>query len=279
MVDNVIMSVKQNVKRDADLDKIGELLNEALDGIDKMYSYIVYAEYDEDCKITGYIIQYNFSQNESYNTLCTSDVIKNVIEILKNSKNVTKRVVGYGQPPLEIIVEAYDNLVKKLSKQMLDRWRQYDYEDLCQICRLVMVKLYRKGYYLNKRLLRRAFENYIWCEVKNDIGKPQMVSLEDVFYSHVGGESEDLTFSDIVADDEAIEAEELKTHEEVERLIFEEVRDVVIDLIGIRQWNELLRDYGNKHTTSWSRKTLLKLKRQLENLGITRRSFNHKYYD
>lgn len=276
MADNVLMHVKQKISAATPMDKVEEILCETFDGIDNIYSYLIYAEYDVNP--LQYIIQYNISQNDELNTITLEDVLTGVIQTLENvDVNAKKHIVGYGQPSLEIVLQTYDPLVHKLARYQNDRWKQYDYEDLCQICRLVMIKLYRKGYYIHRRLLQRSFENEIWMDVKKHRGE-HLVSFEDTFYSPVSSSSEDLLFADIVPDEYAIEKEREKEEQEVNSLVFEEVKQILIDYMGIRQFDELMRDYGNNHTTNWSRKMLQKVKKHFEQLGISRKDFINKYY-
>ena len=277
MADNVLMHVKQKISAATDIKRVEEILCETFDGIDNIYSYLIYAEYDVNP--IQYTIQYNISQNEDLNTLTLEDVLTGVIHVLE-SVDITKKkkIVGYGQPSLEIVLQTYDPLVHKLARYQKDRWKQYDYDDLCQICRLVMVRLYRKGYYIHRRLLQRSFENEVWMDVKKHRGE-RLVSFEDTFYTPISGTSEELVFADIVPDEEALEKEKEQEEKEINLLIFNEVKELITDYIGVRQWNELMRDYGNNHTTSWSRKMLQKIKKYMAELGITRKDFINKYYE
>lgn len=278
MADNVLMHVKQKISAATDIKRVEEILCETFDGIDNIYSYLVYAEYD--VSPLQYTIQYNISQREELNTLTLDDVLTGVIYAIENvDLSAKKKIIGYGQPSLEIVLETYDPLVHKLARYQNDRWKHYDYEDLCQICRLVMVRLYRKGYYIHRRLLQRSFENEVWMDVKKHKGDNAVVSFEDTFYRPLSNSSEELQYADVVPDNDIVEKERIKDEKEVNHLIFEEVKDIVIDYIGVRQWNELMRDYGNNHTTSWSRKTLQRVKKHLAQLGISRKDFVNKYYE
>lgn len=273
MADNVIMKLTLNISPGTDADTIKYKLENLLENIPMLYSYIVFKKNDE------FVIQLNISQTERYNTLTVNKCINDIVNKLINTDNIQEgKVLCYDQPPIEILVEAFDPLVNKLALQQLEHWKQYEHDDLCQTCRLVMVTLYNKGYYLHKSLISKAFSNEILMEIRHDRDKPLMLSLDDAFYRPIKGGSEELTYADIVKDD----CEELIQREreisEAEMLIFNEVKDIIVDLIGIRQWNEFYRDYANKHTTSWSRHTLLKIKNHLASLGLTRGKFNDKYY-
>lgn len=277
MADNILMHVKQKISAATDMKKVEEILCETFDSIDNIYSYLIYAEYD--VSPIQYTIQYNISQREEFNTLVLDDVLTGVMHAIEHC-DLTKRkkIIGYGQPSIEIVLQAYDPLVHKLARYQKDRWKQYDYDDLCQTCRLVMIKLYRKGYYIHRRLLQRSFENELWMDVKKHRNE-HLVSFEDTFYRPISSSSEELVFADIVPDEEAIEKEKEKEQKEITLLIFNEVKDIIVEYIGIRQWDELMRDYGNNHTTSWSRKMLQKIKKYLAELGISRKDFINKYYE
>lgn len=277
MTDNLLMAVKQVVSASTTPEDLRRLLSDTFDGNEKFYSYIVYAKYEEDC-LSNWIIQYNISQTEEYNTLKIVDVIEEVVKIVSTKRSDYKKVVGYGQPDIETILKTYDPLVHKLAKRQGEHWKQYEHDDLCQICRYVMLKLYNKGYYIHKRLLYRAFENEIWMQVKKERNKPQILSFEDTFYSSITSGNEVLLVADTVPDKSLIEEEEEAYEKEVEMKIFEELKEVIIDYIGVRQWNELVRDYGHGHTTSTTRKKMQKIKNYLSSIGLTRKEFNNKYY-
>lgn len=278
MTDNLLMAVKQEIQVSVDSENVKELILKALDGSEKFYSYIVYAKYENDT-LTGWIIQYNISQNENFNTLSVQNIVDDIVNIINRKRDDCKKVIGYGQPDIETVILAYDPLVRKLAKRQAERWKQYDYEDLCQICRYVMLKLYRKGYYIHRRLLYKAFENEIWMQVRKERGKPQIVSFEDTFYKDISGDGEKLLVADTIPDISTIEREETEYEKEVELKIFEELKEVIIEYIGVRQWNELVRDYGHCHTTSTTRKKMQKIKNYLNTLGLTRKEFNRKYYE
>lgn len=277
MADNVLLKVTQELQASLSYNEMLSNMTEALIDLDKIYSYIVYGNY-EDTKLTKYIIVYTISQTEKYNTLFVDNIISEIMEIIVLPKE-QKRVLGYNQPDIEVMIEAYDPLVNKLAKQQAEHWKCFEHEDLCQMCRLTMLKLYRKGYYIHKRLLYKSFNNDILMSLRHERNRPTIVSFEDTFYRAVSADSEKLLVADIVPDTEIQEEEERKLQEENTLLIFNEVKDIIVELIGVRQFDELMRDYGNKHTTSWSRKCMQKIKNHFTKLGLSRKDFDNKYYD
>lgn len=274
MSGNTIMKVVQKISKHKDLEYVFKSVYGVLCEVERIYSVIVYYEEEDSC----YTIQYNISQNDDYNTLEAHTVTSKIADIILNADN-TKRVCGYMQPPIDVCLEVYDPFVLHLARKARNKWKYLEEDDYAQICRMVMIKLYQKGYYLHKRLIEKAFNNELLMSFRNRRNEPLMVSFEDTFYAPITSSSEELKFADIIEDTSQREAEEERYIEEAEHAIFEEVKDIIIDLIGVRQWNELMRDYGNKHTTAWSRKKMTEIKRYFEKMGLTRKEFNKKYYE
>lgn len=272
MADNVIMKITQLIKCNTDKLVISVTLDEVLNEFDYIYSYIVFR------KNEGHLVQYNISQQTCYNTLNTKDVNTEVSNIIYSDKGEGNKIIGYNQPTLEVILNAFDPLVHKLASIQGEHWHQYDHDDLCQMCRLVMVQLYRKGYYLHKRLIEKAFVNSILMDIRNERNKPLVLSFDDVFYRPVSNSSEQITIAETIPDNDTMLQEEEENRVKGELDIFEEVKDIVISIIGIRQWNELFRDYSGKHTSAYTRKLMLKIKNQFETEGLTRSKFNEKYH-
>lgn len=276
MADNVLLKVTEELPASLSYNDMLLHTTKALIDLNSIYSYIVYGDYENN-KLLKYIVVFTISQTDRYNTLLIDDVISEIMEIIVLPKE-QKRVLGYNQPNIEVMIEAYDPLVNKLAKQQGEHWKCFEHEDLCQICRMTMLKLYRKGYYIHKRLLYKSFNNDILMSLRHERNRPTIVSFEDMFYKSASYDSEKLLVADIVPDNELQEKEEQETNEEISKLVFEEVKEIVVELIGIRQFNELMRDYGNKHTTTWSRKCMQKIKNHFNKLGLSRKDFDNKYY-
>ena len=51
------------------------------------------------------------------------------------------------------------------------------------------------------------------------------------------------------------------------------IKDFIVESIGQRGYEQLLRDYGNKTTTNWSRLTVRDIKRKMKRQGITKNTF------
>ena len=273
MSSSTLMKIVQKIPSGKSLEELYTSIYKILSEIEYIYSAIVYYDKDRD----KFIVQYNVSENDEFNTLNAGTVCTKVVDILFNADK-SKKVCGYIQPSIEVCLETFNPYILYLAKKAKMIWKYLEEEDYAQICRMVMIRLHSKGYYLHKRLIEKSFNNELLMTFRNERNAPSVVSLEDVFYKPVSGASEELTFQDTLEDTSIKEQEERENIEKAEAAIYEEVKAIVIELIGERQWNELVRDYTNKHTTAWSRKKMTELKRYFEKLGLTRKEFNNKYY-
>lgn len=273
---NTLFKLSQTVSASLSNNDIIEQLHLALNDFDKIYSYIIYAKHNNE-EVSCWKIDYHISQVPKYNTLICNNIIPEITDKLYKSKNDTHTIVGYAQPPIELMLELYDPLVCKCAKEQCNRWRDLEYDDAVSMCRMVMLILANKGYYIHKQLLRKSFNMYVLKYLRKNINSPELVSLEKVMYC--GGDEDDtLTLADMIADTSIEEKEQDKDNEIAVKAIFEEVKAIIIELVGERQFEQLLRDYGHKHTTTWSRSKMLQIKKRFKELGLNARSFN-KYYE
>ena len=275
-MNNVLTQVTQSIPSDLSDSDTLILLTESLSVIDFIYAYVIYK------KDGLYDIKYMISETTEYNTINTRDAAIDINNIILNDKkhNICKKILGHKQPCKEILIEVLDPLINKLSSQMLRAWgTYYEYDDLCQICRLMMITLIDKGYYIHKSLLYKCFENYILCQLRSEKGKPTIVNFEEPAYQSGGGDDmEKLTVADIIPDKDDLLTEEDRVNKDAQMLIFGEIKEILIEFIGQRQYDQLLRDYYTGNTTSWSRRTMQRFKEHLAKLGITKEDFINKYY-
>ena len=275
MAENTLHKISQKISVNLSEEEIVKNLEEVLLDLETVYSYLVYAKYKDE-QLTGWLIEYNISQIDEYNTLIAKDIIREILVDIRNSKErKVANVIGYKQPSLELILKLYDPLVKKLALEQSKRWNKLEYEDAYQMCQLTMLTLYRKNYYIHKKLLERSYNNYVLMLFRRDRDMPVITSIDQVVYEEPDGSS--LTLADMIPDTNEILEEKEKEEQETFNLIFEEVKDIIIELTSERQFEQLLRDYGNKCTTSWSRKKIQQIKEYFKKLGITRKSFYGRY--
>lgn len=270
---NKIFYFQQTLNGEADRNIILKELSTVMDEIKYIYSFTVRVDRQNGVK---YNVRYAISEEVKYNTLYKDDVVNGIIEAIERDKITNgKYIIGYGQPSLDLMVELYDPLVCSLATKQRQRWQMFEYDDLCQICRLTLVTLYNKGYYIHKRLLEKAFDNAVLQELRQSFNDFDVLSIETTMDENE--DLEKLSIKDMLRDvDAEIKAQEQDTHE-INSATFNEVKGIVVDLIGERQFEQLFRDYANGHTTTWSRRKLQTIKTFFELQGLTRQKFNNKY--
>lgn len=240
------------------------LLAPLIEVYENIYSYLIYAEY-ENKVLTGWTIQYVVSQDEQYNTLKLTDIVAQIAaDIIKNNKSLKESyIIGYKQPPLEILCELFDPLMQKLAYTQHIKWPKLEQEDLLQMCRLTMCILYSKGYYINRRLLEQSFYNAILMQLRKDKNMPIIVSLSEPIQAGVSS-AEKTLIEDIVPDYNELYEEQDKEDDEEYQQILEEERQVIIDMIGQRQYDQLIREYGNHCTTCRGQRQVARIKGRLK---------------
>ena len=268
---NVLFNAIITVPNDADGDEIKDLLTNGFESHDFLYSYIV------RCRSDYIEVSYMISQTERYNTI---DIVEAIVHIVRSIIcNIKEGVICYRQPPIEMLVEIYEPLVNKLAWKQCRCWKQLEYEDLCQTCYYVIVKLYNDGYYLHKSLIEKSFNHEVLMMVAKDKNKPDTVSLSDTVRSDKDGmKSQKITIADVIADDTDELQKEATEYSEFLQMTFDEVKDILIEMLGPRVFDALFRDYAMKHTTGSTRRTMQRVKARFRDLGITMEDFINKYY-
>lgn len=280
MKENILHKLIITVSADLDEENAKELIGEYLYTIDYAYSYLVLAEYDnkerDKRKASKFIIEVLVSQSDYYNCLKRQDIIDGIWNIISDTCNQVehaKIIVGYKQPPLEKLLQAYEPLIHSLSRQQQTYWKNLEYEDLCQMCRLVICTLYKAGYYVHKNLIKRAFTNDVLMSIRKDRYKPTIISLD----KPIGGETDNMYVKDVIPDTSQIQHMQDEEDREAFMLMLQEQRELVVDMIGQRQYDRLLSEYGNNVTSSWGQKTTYRLREKLKKEGINERTFWRKY--
>ena len=140
---------------------------------------------------------------------------------------------------------------------------------------MTIVTLYNKGYYIHKRLLVKSFNNEVLREVRKLSQGVEVVSIET--RSDGDEDMEKLTLGDTIRDWESEYDTRDKENDEISKMIFKEVKEILIETMGKRQFEQLLNDYANGHTTTWSRRKMQTVKSLFEKEQLTRQKFNNKY--
>ena len=251
---------------------------------DKIYSYLLYLRCDERGMMKDYLLRITIAQESEFNTIDKNFAINSIldnIEMYKEYIGETK-IIGFKQPSIELMLKLYEPYMFKLAEDMQNYWPQYEIEDLLQICRISMFNLYNKGYYVHKNLLKITFKREVLMEVRTMKHSPSLngIVVTSLYDRYESGDSDDkhLYIADCMPDKVDLEKQQDDAIVEGNMKIFEEVKGIIIDLVGPRQFDMLFRDYSRGHTTPSSRKLLQKIKTHLKSMGITLNQFNNKYH-
>ena len=234
--DNQLLTRRLRLTLEQARDRPATLLSDWLSNESFLYSYIVRCK-TEDGEVIDYTVQVCISQIEEYNTIPVPEAILQIVDNLNSHS--AEYVIGYQQPPLDVMVEAFTPLVHSLARQVARQWNQ-DYEDMVQTCYLCMVTLYNKGYYVHKSLLTSTFVNEVLVSLRKQKtamrnGYKGTVSIDTI----VPG-TESLRYSDVIADER--QEEILNRFEETDWKEWSTgtQRNIVIHDIGERKYKMLL---------------------------------------
>lgn len=214
-----------------------------------------------------YELVYFVSENPQWNTL-SYDTVQQIIEsdLVKSNG-----IVCFGQPSIDLIIEIFDPFFMKLAVNAKRQFKNYEIEDLYQICRLVVVTLYNKGYYLNRPLIINAFRNELLLSCRHK--SVESVSIDDFF-----DDDDELAYGDTLEDLEYRYEDENKLHEQSMKDMLAEVQNYITERIGERGCFQLFRELLTGNTSVWGRSRRQHLAATLKELGITKDALLKKHY-
>lgn len=270
---NEVFGLKTEIPLDITVSVLENTVKQLLNSFDTLYSYFVGRKDD------AIILKISCSSVPSYNTIekteAQDDIITSIIDYLVTLSDV--KCITFKQPPIELIIPLYQPMIKRMVDKIHTQWRMFDYEDLVSMGNLVLVKLYKKGYYLNKRLIWVSLNNEVLLECRKMRYHNVTTSLDETIKIDAKMDSEELTYGDTIEDESYREEEEKNDEEALNKFIFEQVRSIIIDRVGVRQWDRLWRDYGKSHTTNTTQQCMRRIRDYFKEMGLTRQDFINYY--
>lgn len=209
--------------------------------------------------------------DNTYNTFKKEDCIHDTLIAITNDVQDGKYIILFKQPSLEMQIKMYMPYIKKLAQIQSQRWKTLEYDDLYSTCTFVIIKLYKRGYYLNKWLIKKSFENEVLLQLRKFKNVPEILSLEQITFTN--DNNEPVKLEDMIEDKQANINIQDEEESQLIHAIFLKVKEIIVTDIGERQFDQLLRDYGNKHTTNWSRKQMQIIKQKFSKDNITKMTF------
>lgn len=224
-----------------------------------VYSYIVIS--DEN----NYVIKFNINDNDKYNTILLIDAVHDICSSLDKDDGKIIGVICFGQPNVDVMIEVYDNFIKSTSIKLCYKWN-LEYDDVYQTCALALLKCVKKKYYIHKQLLLRAFNNDILMLMRKRKGV-EFISFETLFRND--GDNDPLNSEDYFADLDDLNRRDDEENVELAKHILKDIKNRY--KINDREYEQLLKEYGSKHTNEWSRSAIKRLKRKImsDNIKIS----------
>lgn len=254
---NAFYKIKHNISLNMSSQDIVNMLIE--DMPNKMYSYLLKRTE------TYWKCHFTISTVEEYNTIDKNTAIVNIIQQIDIKQTI------HDQPSLSLMLEIFTPYIHSLVYEQSLRWQQLEYEDLLQMCYLSLCKLYNKDYYINSYLLRTTFVRDVLLSVRKQRTDYTIISIDNTY-----GKDDSLTIDDTLEDTRFRDEQDNKEHLEEIKCIFNAVKDVIVNLIGERRFDQLYREYKDKTTTNNGRQTLARIKREFNKKGFTLESFRRK---
>lgn len=213
------------------------------------------------------------TSNDSYNMIPSKHIVDTVLRLQgKTVKVVYHDIIAVEQPPLNIILAVMQPYIHKLASVQHSHWKQLEWDDLVQTCYMCVCKLYSQGYVISTQLINTTFAREVLQSLRKDRDAPTVLSLDYL------QESDDDSYGSVIdnVEDEQATADmtEMEDSEAAAWLIHAQ-RDIIVEQLGIRQYDQLLREYSNKQTTVWSRKKLSDLKKYVASIGLDDKSFDY----
>lgn len=224
----------------------------------QIYSYILF--YRDNC----YVAKFNICSNDNYNGVNTRQAVDNLISNITADTN-HDNVVCFGQSSLDKIIEVFTPYYNKLANEIQCSWQCYEYCDLVQMCILCVCTLYNKGYYLHKRLIRRALINMVLIEQRKTRCVTGFVSFDTL----IGKDNDQASLLEIIPDEHAsdeFDNIELASYKEYR---FKRLKDLFPEMTE-RQWKQLIFEYGHGITTHSS---VMKVKNMRDRVQKYKRIF------
>lgn len=220
-------------------DSLLEVLTKVLSTISTVYAYKLF-----DLQGT-WKVEWLISKQKDYNTIKVSDMLDNICNVPLLHK---APLVTFAQPSIGLMIKLYEPLVHRLALMQVQAW-QMEYDDAAQICRMVILQLYNKGYFVHKRLIIKAYNNAIYT-----ICNKKLQEVDTVYSCDLTKDEQEMI--------ENIPNETITDEFDLQEDITQK-RQIVIAQIGQRQYDEYLRQFNNNNVTNATRNALLKIQRKL----------------
>lgn len=231
---------------------------------DKLYSFRLH-DYGDDLKVVA--IETDVPEYNCNSKITLLSYVDTVLSCLPKIYTIPKwmcvkptgDILAYCQPSIEILTKVYEPLMHSLAKKAhLTLERYFAYGDLVQQAYLTLVDLRHRGYYVSANLIKRAYFNELYMQLRKLPTRHIVISFDEPT-NDKNGDDAVTTILDTIADIDD------KFDNILEDIDLIRNRKRVINVIGSRQYDQLLREFKNNQTTNATRVKINKLKKRFNN--------------
>lgn len=265
-----IIKLTHKLFPNASYNETSSQLDALLTNVPKICRFVIKSHYINN-QLSYWQFECEVCTDNTYNTFKKEDCIHDTLIAITNDIQDGKYIILFKQPSLEMQIKMYMPYIKKLAQIQSQRWKTLEYDDIYSTCMLTCVRLYKRGYYLNKWLIKKSFENDILMLLRKHRNAPEILSLEQIMHS--SDSDENVKLEDMLEDKRINVKIQDEEESQLIHMIFLKVKEIIVTDIGERRFDQLFRDYGNKHTTNWSRKQMQTIKQKFDKQGITKMTF------
>lgn len=272
MTYNTLTTSSFKIYKDKDIEYNKAIVLDLFKDIDFIYSYIIKSTLEKNR--AALIIKFTISENIKHNTIKSINMLNKIIELLNNDIK-TNDVVAYEQPNLNIIFKVYNKFIVKIAKKQSLMWH-LEFDDVYQLCALSIIKLHKKNYFLNRYIIDKTCKNDILLSIRKNRNMPIIESLDNVISND---NIDNIRYADIIEDVERRYEFDDKINTEINKEVFNKVKEIIINKFGERKFDKLYKDYTNGHTDSISLTMMYKIRRYMKQRNITMKSLEGDKYE
>lgn len=244
-------------------------LSDIFVGYEFIYSYIL--AYSKEKNV--YKLKITVCSTDKYNTYEAFTILEDICDNLVAYCVDNGKIVSFMQPDLSVQCEMFAPYAHKLAADEHLHWQHFEVEDLVQLVYEAMTILYKKGYYLNKYLVRTTFKNLLYGALRK-----RPADKECSLNTPIGNDGmRDITIADTLEDD-TIEKRDIAESADALLSVIDEMREILLTYISERQYKQLLFEYNNRCVTAANAKLVQNIRLWLKRDGFNKDYICRRYY-
>lgn len=244
-----------------------EALTDTLSAIESCAIKVIYTD---DGVFKHFQVKFYSFKEQEYNEIDYESEVEKICNCISQfdvTSYTSNHYIYFNQSSLKTIDKAFEPLMWHLAITMQDQWQNFETEDLFQICRLCLCRLYKKGYCIHPGILKKTFVHEVLLSMRKNKNHPdiKIISLETPVKSiKLEG---DLTVADTIEDIEYNNRVEAKERKETVDHIFDIINKIIVKEIGERRYQQLVQAHRNKCANGSQRMLIIRIRKILAKRG------------